>query len=97
MIEKTSLIFKSLPYETRIYESASTDVEITKFEAYYLPINSNITKIEYRLAPFHDYQYFKINSSSGKISTNRTIDRRIGEKYNVSHSSFSLFVYHIKD
>jgi hypothetical protein len=97
MIENTSLSFKPLPYETRIYESASTDVEISTLEAYYLPFNSNITKIEYRLAPFDDYQYFKVNSSSGKISTNRNIDRRIGEKYNVSHSSFSLFVYHIKN
>jgi len=89
---RETLRFKSLLYEARIYENAPTGVEILTLQAYYPDTNNSPKKIEYKLAPFDDYLYFNVDSSSAKISTRKKVDRNIGEKYNVSHS-FVFSVY----
>lgn len=86
---ETSLHFKSLSYPTRIYESASTDVQIAKLEAYYYPMNSSFQKIEYKMVPFDDFAYFKVDSS-GKLSTKKIIDRNVGQKYNITVLALSM-------
>ncbi|GBM06275.1 hypothetical protein AVEN_208967-1 [Araneus ventricosus] len=73
------LAFRNPLHDPRVYEGAPPGIHVHTVHAY----DPGRKSVMYNLLDVRDHTYFSMDSSSGNISTAKTIDKKIGDTYEV--------------
>ncbi|GFW75134.1 uncharacterized protein TNCV_448391 [Trichonephila clavipes] len=75
--EQGKLAFRNPLHDPRVYEGAPPGIHVHTVHAY----DPGRKSVMYNLLDVRDHTYFSMDSSSGNISTAKTIDKKIGDTY----------------
>ncbi|XP_071042513.1 uncharacterized protein [Parasteatoda tepidariorum] len=76
---KGKLVFRNPLHEPRVYEGAPPGIKVTTVQAY----DPGRKTVTYNLLDVREHTYFSMDSASGNISTSKTIDKKVGDIYEI--------------
>nr|XP_042897967.1 uncharacterized protein LOC107457219 [Parasteatoda tepidariorum] len=73
------VVFQDPLHRPRVYEGAPPGIHVTTVHAY----DSGRKAVTYNLLDVREYTFFSVDSLTGNISTAKTINKRIGDTYEI--------------